>query len=332
MSHHSYYPVSRFLRVLFSVIFCLFASLVISALLWIPVDEGHYTHRAAIPFFMFMLFESFFAGFVIALSSLLFWFDRRALHGKQLSAKQSSLLLSVVVLGVLSGYYHFLFGAAFLFILLYWAMTGRVAGRQGWSASGFLSTKWDEKLYLIAMVILFAPMVLWLPSNMLYSVLPVKLGTPDFRVRYEHQMNFDVKRALHRFPDAQSCLERGAKAANRKDLVRMDWDKISTNGDAKVCAFRLLHEWGGVAEAAAWLETQGFRVGEVNNSDAPFVDSGGTLRVDGAWSIRKNGPRFPASGVIRRISNALPYGMSVSATYDPDGQELLYVDINFSTL
>jgi len=331
MPPQSNYPASRFFRVLFSVIFCLVAALMMSSLLWYS-GEGHYTHRAAAPLFMLAFLSPVFAGFIIIFSSLFYWLDRRAFRGTKLSFKRSIVLVLVLAVGVLTGYFNFLLGVFFLFLLLYWITTGRVAGRPGWSVSGFLHTKWDEKLYLIAMIVLFAPMVFWLPSAMFYAAMPMKSGTPTFQVQYEHQMDLDVKRALRRFPDAQACLERGANAANREDLVRMDWDKVLTSGDAKVCSFRLLHGWGGVSEAANWLKAQGFRVGKSFSSDAPFVGSGGTLRVDGSWSIKNNGPRFPTSGTIRRVFNAVPYGMGVRATYSPDGQELLYLDIDFSTL
>lgn len=325
------YPASRFIRVLFSVMVCLVAALIISAFLW-PYVEGHYTHRAAAPLFILLFLSPFFAGFIIIVTIIFYWLDRRAFRGSGGSPKRSIFLLLLFSAGALTGFVHALIGAFFIFLLLYWFMTGRVAGRPGWSIRYFWSTKWDEKIYLIAMIALFSPTIYVKASEIFYSALPVQPGTPAFQVQYERQMNSDLARGLRKFPDVQSCLERGANATRHDDLVRMDWDKIATNGDAKICMFRLLHEWGGVTEAASWLEAQGFRVGESFSSKAPYVGRDGTLRVDGGWSIKTFGPRFPTSGVIRRILRATPYGMNVNATYSSDGQELLYLDIGYSTL
>ncbi|MGK7753501.1 MULTISPECIES: hypothetical protein [unclassified Roseovarius] len=80
-----------------------------------------------------------------------------------------------------------------------------------------------------------------------------------------------------------------------------------------------------------WLLT-GRCVGTGAGVYQPHRTHDGKLRVGGGWSIRRNGPRFPTTGVIRRSLRATPYGMSVSATFSGDGAELLYVSINFSTL
>ncbi|MGK7651380.1 hypothetical protein ACSQ76_02790 [Roseovarius sp. B08] len=137
---------------------------------------------------------------------------------------------------------------------------------------------------------------------------------------------------MRHFPDPQSCLREGSDATERQDLLQMDWDRIDTIGDAKVCIFRLLHVWGGADAAALRLEAQGFRVGTGAGVYQPHRTHDGKLRVGGGWSIRRNGPRFPTTGVIRRSLRATPCGMRVSATFSGDGAELLYVSINFSTL
>lgn len=327
------FPASRFFRIFLSVMVCLLPALIVSNLLWPnPHIEGHYTHRAAAPLFLVAFLLPVFAGFTIIMTTILYWLDRRALRAGGNGAKQSALILLILSAGVLTGIVHVLLGAFFIFLLLYWLMTGRVAGRPGWSLRYFSHTKWDEKIYLIVMVALFGKTILWTASGLFYAAMPTQLGTPVFQVQFDHQMNSGLVRGLRKFPDVQSCLQRGATATHHGDLVRMDWDKITTNGEATVCMFRLLHDWGGVADAADWLEAQGFRVGESFSSKDPYVGRDGTLRVDGGWSIKKLGPRFPTTGVIRRILNAVPYGMGVNATYSSDGRELLYLRIGYSTL
>ncbi|TCU20768.1 hypothetical protein EV130_112142 [Rhizobium azibense] len=56
------------------------------------------------------------------------------------------------------------------------------------------------------------------------------------------------------------------------------------------------------------------------------------LRISASYSIRKNGPKFPTRGIVRRAFGSIPYGMSVDATWSKDGQRLLWVETGFSTL
>lgn len=328
-------PESRFLRVLFSVIVCLVAALVVSSVLW-GQDGVHYTHRAGRTLIFVVFFGVPLAGFIIFIVPVLFWLDQAASRDFWLNNRRSIKLVIGLTTGVLTGPFNALLGAFFMFLLFYWIMTGRVAGREGWSIRNFGKTKLDEKVYLVVMISLLTPLVVILFAKSVETVanigLAVEPGVPPFQVQYEHQMTNDVTRALHRFPNAQACLEQGTNAERREDLLRMDWDKILTTGDAEVCTFRLLHEWGGVTEAISWLEYQGLRVGEHFSSASPYEGRDGTLRVDGSWSIRNNGPRFPTSGMLRRIARSAAYGMGLYATFSADGAELLYVDIGFSTL
>ncbi|MEM6577387.1 MAG: hypothetical protein AAF678_02765 [Pseudomonadota bacterium] len=331
------YPTARFLRVLFSVALSLYVSLMISMSLWGHVD-GHYMHRAAVPLFTIAFLFPLFIGFIVVATGILYWLDRVAFRSSPLSKIQSSVLVLILAAGVLTGYYVEILGAVSLFLLLYWCMTGRVAGRQGWSLRDFSHTKWDEKIYAVLSIVLstgfLTSVLVSVATAVFYSFLPVSPAAEPlpYPVQFEHQRHHGVKRSVRRFPDAQSCLESDASSDKHEDLFRMDWHQIITTSDAEVCSFRLLHALGDISHATRWLEAQGFTVGESFSSASPYVGRDGTLRVDGGWSIRKRGPRFPTSGIIRRIFKAVPYGMGVRATYSPDGQELLYLNIDSSTL
>jgi len=324
------YPTARYFRIVFSVCVCLVASMMISSLLF--GGEGHYTYRAAMPLFALGLLFPFFAIFALLVAGLFYWLDLRAHRSAGISSKRSLLITIVLALGLLTGYANVRIGAVFIFLLLYWLMTGRVAGQAGWSIRDFRRNKWDEKAYPIVMTVLLVLAVASAPWGNFGSELPIVPGTPAFQIKYEHKMNSDIARALRRFPNPQSCLQLGADATRRDDLALMNWDQISTTGEAEVCMFRLLHEWGGVANATSWLEAQGFRVGKNFSSNNPNEERDGKLRVTGTWSIKQNGPRYPTTGVIRRILSAVPYGMGVNATYSANGKELLYLETSFSTL
>lgn len=141
-------PAGRLFRVFFSVIVSLLLSLIISSLLWSHV-EGHYTHRAGATLFIVSFVFPFLIGFIVVATGIFYWLDRRAFRSSPLSKIQSSVPVFILAAGVLTGYYEPMFGAVFLFLLLYWCLTGRVAGRQGWSLRDFRRTKWDEKVYSV---------------------------------------------------------------------------------------------------------------------------------------------------------------------------------------
>jgi hypothetical protein len=163
-------------------------------------------------------------------------------------------------------------------------------------------------------------------------------GEPPFArafdgTKYARPLTADYRLALHRFPDPAACLQPGADPATAGGLAQMDWTRITSQAEAEVCLFRLLASLpDGMADFTAFAEAQGLSVpAESFNPTVPYVEDDGTLRVTGYWSIRHKGPRYPTSGLIR-IVNAVPYSMSVDATYTPDGSRLLHVRIGFNTL
>jgi hypothetical protein len=146
-------------------------------------------------------------------------------------------------------------------------------------------------------------------------------------------MTASQKVAMMDFPDPASCLKEAETddlSTNR--LKEMDWDRIDNEDEAEVCMFRLLGSYENLSYATDWFEAQGFDVPPNFSSARPYIESDGTQRVTGGYSIQKNGPKFPTKGVIRRAFRSIPYGMSVDATWSKDGKQLLWVQTGFSTL
>ncbi|MBY5539325.1 hypothetical protein HFO60_04580 [Rhizobium leguminosarum] len=158
-------------------------------------------------------------------------------------------------------------------------------------------------------------------------------GTPPFRVRFEREMTASKKVAMMDFPDPASCLKEVETDDLSTDrLKEMDWDRIDNTDEAEVCVFRLLGSYENLSYATDWFKAQGFDVPEKFSSSHPYTERDGTQRVTGMHSIRKNGPKFPTKGVIRRAFRSIPYRMSVDATWSKDGKQLLWVKTGFSTL
>lgn len=140
------------------------------------------------------------------------------------------------------------------------------------------------------------------------------------------------KVALRDFPDADSCMKGGDYSSKKFDPLNLDWNKINNKLEAEVCTFRLLKTLGGIENATPWLEAQGFKSSKNFSSEMPYKTNYGTLSVQGSHSIRKNGPKFPTSGFIRRAYRSIPYSMSIVTEWSVDGKELLYVRYSFKTL
>lgn len=343
--------LSRYLRILLSVVVSAYAAQVFLFLMDAAVTPSaaeHYLRRLAAPIFVMAFIWPVALAFLLVASLVLHIADGRARRRPMPTGRQSAAVFAVlaagasvflivshsvgpaiVQLGIRLGAF------LLLFLAIYWLMTGRLMGRPGWSLSRFSGAGWGEWAYLATAIFVLVQLVsIVVPVASFHAGggVSAEPGTPPFRVRHEREMTRDVMAALHKFPDPQSCLEPGADARLREDIVRMDWDRIVSDGDARVCIFRLLHEWGGVAEAADWLREQGFAVGANFSSDRPHVERDGSLRVTGAWFVNRNGPRFPTTGFARRILAAIPYSMSVDATYSPDGKTLRFVSIAYTTL
>ncbi|MGO7050353.1 hypothetical protein ACCT07_34540 [Rhizobium johnstonii] len=158
-------------------------------------------------------------------------------------------------------------------------------------------------------------------------------GTPPFHVRFEREMTASQKVAMMDFPDPASCLKEAETDDLSTDrLKEMDWDRIDNEDEAEVCVFRLLGSYENVSYATDWFKAQGFDVPNAFSSARPYIESDGTQRVVGMHSIRKKGPKFPTTGVVRWAFASIPYGMSVNATWSKDGKQLLWVNTYFSTL
>lgn len=156
---------------------------------------------------------------------------------------------------------------------------------------------------------------------------------PPFRVLHERELTAARQVAMWKFPDAESCLEVAqANVSFDKRLTWMNWRAIQNDAEADVCMFRLLGSYRDLSYATAWFEAQGFEVHEQFSSANPHIERNGTKRVAAWHSIRKNGPKFPTRGFVRRLLRSIPYSMVINATYSPDGKRLLGVTTSYNTL
>ncbi|UWU18328.1 hypothetical protein N2599_24100 (plasmid) [Rhizobium sullae] len=223
---------------------------------------------------------------------------------------------------------------------LYWLLAGKSAGDrlQGWRRrernGGFKFVNYAAYAVLAYLAFQLAGYadhggkLLWATF-----VSEPEPGTPPFQVRFKRPLTASQKVAMMDFPDPASCLKTSETDGLPLDrLKEMDWDRIDNTDEANVCMFRLLGSYPNLSYATDWYEAQGFRVPDNFSSARPYLEQDGTQRVSASYSIRKNGPKFPTTGIVRRAFGSIPYGMSVDATWSKDGKQLQWVETGFSTL
>lgn len=288
--------LSRFVRIFVTVLLSLF----LTVMIWMTVGAtpairiGHLLAEALNIMFFLMLPSAWLV--LLIPTVVLFVLDLTVLRRVSRDRRLSALVLGGLILGSVLGTYQPLIGMMCTCLAVYWLLTGHTAGHPGSTVRSSWHPAWSAKLYLI-LALSFVALLFVRVGYGLYLATPVEdLGDPRFRVLDERDKTLDLKRALARFPDAQSCLVPGADAAVREDLLRMDWDLIGTDGEAQACIFRLVSAWGGSEDASAWLTAQGFKAPSTWRRGPP--DS---LVLSSAWSIRENGYRFPVNGFFRQL-------------------------------
>ncbi|MEO1773378.1 MAG: hypothetical protein AAFS07_00355 [Pseudomonadota bacterium] len=275
-------------------------SLFFTAMVWMIVEAspemqiGH-VFAEILHFMQFGIIFSF-GLLVIVLMVILFILDLTVMHLLARNRLLFALVVFGLFLGSVFGTFESLTGWICTFLLVSCLLTGHQAGGPEGVTRGSWRRAWSRKLCPI-LALSFVALLFVRVGYGLYLATPVEdLGDPRFRVLDERDKTLDLKRALARFPDAQSCLVPGADAAVREDLLRMDWDLIGADGEAQACIFRLVSAWGGSEDASAWLTSQGFKAPSTWRRRPP--DS---LVLSSAWSIRENGYRFPVNGFCRQL-------------------------------
>ena len=224
---------------------------------------------------------------------------------------------------------------------LYWWLIGRSAGmwrhaswkngRAGKSVrSGFRIVGYVFLAFLAYQIALSAVHLGRLAVYGLLTEAPA--GTPPFKTKAHGGPAPAVRLAMHDFPDAASCLVPGALPSG-EGLRQMNWKSIGSIDEAEVCMFRLIASYGDLSNASEWLEAQGFRSSSTANSSTPAGSSlDQTLHVQATWPIKLKGHPFRQSGVLARLTDWIPYALSVDTSWSADGTDLLSVDLIYLSL
>ena len=153
-----------------------------------------------------------------------------------------------------------------------------------------------------------------------YSTLSSE-ATHPFKTRVYKHAGYD--RAAARFPDARSCLVKSERGQADPDIRLMDWYMIGDFGypwevatvAAEVCLFRL---FAGMPpeSVAAWLEFQGFGIGNLDFSVRQ--ETGNQIGVDACKRAEKASPI--ARSVILAWISKIYYSECIHPRWDREQQ------------
>lgn len=326
----------RFIRVLATTIFCVVLFMAMTSVINNIELLNNLMRTLGIVFFLIMLLIPYSLAAIAVLAASLFILDR-------IGARRvwPYVLLWTVAGGIFTLKFKITLPIALPIAVLtgaiYWALTGRVAGKPGFALKDIKTRPFIVRLaagaaaaYIIVVVAGWVAM----GGKMLgVTVVEPPLGEPAFNTEFERDMTARMKIAMMDFPDPQSCVDQDAGNVTPGKLVALDWDKIGSQAEANVCIFRLLATYGDVSMSGEWFEGQGFRTSTGGfSAKRPNVNRDGTLRVHAGWSIREKGLRYKPRNFFIRAFASMANAMSIYTAWSSDGKTLLWVNLSFSTL
>ena len=134
---------------------------------------------------------------------------------------------------------------------------------------------------------------------------------------------WSFRRALVKFPDAQSCLDQNANTSIGVDLTRVDWTLITNQAQAEVCFFRISNALGDPTRTVRWLEILGFSAYETQNPKGHYLEGWTTVHAN--W---KGDGISPFQSLSFKLEESLTYAFGLGIDFDPKGG-INNVNLNF---
>lgn len=322
----------RFLRVFLTTALCMVLFYIMGAFFNVPSQIENPARFLGSIIFAALFLAPFSIGALLIVALIMYYLDMRGRNRIWLYIviwSVPGLLLSFVALHALP--------VAMVTGAVYWALTGRVAGTPEIGIKNFRTQNPLKQVFVSVLacylVFLIGDFLVISGKRVWAGSMEPSLGTPEYAFRFERQMTADMKLALLKFPSPESCVADDVALVEPNTLVKINWDTIETYNEANICVFRLLSTYGDISKSGEWFEGQGLRnARDGYNAENPYVERDGSLRVAAYWSIKDEGPLFPASGTFRYIVASIPYSMTINATWTEDGETLKWIEIGANTL
>ena len=131
------------------------------------------------------------------------------------------------------------------------------------------------------------------------------------------------RRAIRRFPDTRSCLQKETQTSEAPNLLLIDWNKVGTGRAFEVCAFRIFRSIDSKEETTSWMRFHGFRVGELTrlkreNFKPRFITEP-IESMTGWWNVEQYRQKNP-SLFVNLFGFDFVVSYSVVIQFDQNGQ------------
>jgi len=106
------------------------------------------------------------------------------------------------------------------------------------------------------------------------------------------------RKAIHTYPDVQSCLVEEEQHKKEPNLLKFDWERVGTGRGAAVCMFRIARSLADVEKTGSWLKYHHFKVVGPNRSRSEdFISYRETEPVSylaAYWSVEQYRAKTPS--------------------------------------
>lgn len=126
----------------------------------------------------------------------------------------------------------------------------------------------------------------------------------------------DYESASRRFPNVGACMPSGSR---RTTSLAIDWYRIGSDIEADVCLSRVASKIGSAKGMVAWMTANGFRVTSFGKTEWYYTSRShllDSMRIEAAWSIKKNGPMTRRGIMAPLMQWLLGHGVSIVIFFD----------------
>ena len=127
----------------------------------------------------------------------------------------------------------------------------------------------------------------------------------------------EEKRAVRQFSDVRDCLVRVEQEKDIPDLRKIDWQRMTSTANIRVCMFRIFASYGTPEKAVMWLKAQGLTTTGPTDGTYAFKP---TVNVSGRHAPTEDGLLYVSgSRITARLAAKLIYSETFAASWDENG-------------
>ncbi|TMV09990.1 hypothetical protein FGK63_02665 [Ruegeria sediminis] len=112
------------------------------------------------------------------------------------------------------------------------------------------------------------------------------------------------RKAIHAYPDVQSCLIEDEQNKKQPNLLKFDWDRVGTGRGAAVCVFRIARSLSNQNRLQHWFAYHHFEIAGPHRyrsqSFVPTRENQPVASMTGYWTVEQYRKQTPS--IIRTLT------------------------------